>query len=81
MLEIVLRLGQSGTNTGLLIAGSSGWGNQTCSSTLVLFSMYALEIVKSTSGGEKSLCSPPSKYVPDNATFCTHSGTFLLRTP
>ena len=29
-------------NTGLLIAGSSGGGNQTCSRILVLFSMYIL---------------------------------------
>ena len=32
-------------NTGLSIAGSSGGGNQTRSSTSILFSMYTLEIL------------------------------------
>ena len=34
-----------GISTRLSIAGSSGGGNQTCSSTLVLFPMYTLEIL------------------------------------
>ena len=32
-------------NTGLSIAGSVGWGDQTYSNTLVLFSTYTLEIL------------------------------------
>ena len=36
---------RTGINTGLSIAGSSGGGNQTCPSTLVLFSMHTLEIL------------------------------------
>ena len=35
----------TGINTGQSNAGSSGGENQTCSSTLALFSMYALEIL------------------------------------
>ena len=36
----------SGIHTGLSIADSSGGGNQTCSSTLVLFSMDTLALKK-----------------------------------
>ena len=36
---------QAGINTELSTVGSSGGGNETCSSTLVLFSMYTAEIL------------------------------------
>ena len=45
----------SGINTGLSIASSSGGGNQTCSSTLVLFCMYTSEIL-----GVGNPCAPHS---------------------
>ena len=35
----------AGINTRISLVGSSGGGNQTCSSTLVLLSMYTLEIL------------------------------------
>ena len=46
-----------------LLVVQEGGGNQTCFSTLVLFSMYTLEILgrKINLRGRKSLCSPPSK--------------------
>ena len=40
---VTLGCADTGINTGLSIVGSSGGGNQTCSNTLVLFSMYTLE--------------------------------------
>ena len=35
----------AGINIGLSVAGCLGGGNQTCSSTSVLFSMYTVEIL------------------------------------
>ena len=53
-------------NAGLSTADSSGGGNQTCSSTLVLFSMYTLEILgrgNQPQGWGNPCAPPPSKYV------------------
>ena len=79
---------------GLSIAGSSGGGNQTCFSTLVLFSMYTLEIQGrgNQPQGWEILCSPPSTWIPgricgqslthDALPLCTiiewEGGSFIL---
>ena len=51
----------SGINTGLSIAGSSGGGNKTCSSTQVETLGREINL-----RGGKSLCSPPSNGVVSN---------------
>ena len=43
--DSVVTMPLTGIDTRLLIAGSSGGGNQAYSTTLVLFSVYTLEIL------------------------------------
>ena len=67
-------LKSSGINTGLSSADSSGGGNQTCSSALLLFSMYIVHFRNSREGKSTSGVGNPCAPHPLNKSLLHNVG-------